>query len=351
MHTSCRKLTDYCRSVLIACGVSEVDAQVTAQVLVNADMRSIHSHGVIRMIGYVDCLLSGGVRADAMPRVIIESASNALVDADQGLGISASVFATEIARKKAMETGMGLVNVFNSHHHGACGYYSQSLTESGLIGFAMSTGDVIMAASGSASRSIGNNPFSYAIPAGKYRAICYDVAMSMVAAGKISIAADENQTIPLGWLLDPEGNPTTDPKDYDRGGALVPFGGHKGFGLSMMVESLAGLLSGAAMLSDIHAWNQNPNQSGNVGHFIVALDPRKLNPNVDMVARVEAMIEELAASPRAPGIDRILYPGQLEHEHEALASKEGLKLPPATQDALKKVAQRISLPFNPGKMI
>lgn len=345
MSISCEKLKNYCQKALMICKVSEADASTVAEVLVNADMRGVHSHGVIRMIGYVDCLLSGGVRHDAAAKIVTEGPSNALIDADQGLGIPASVFATEIARKKALETGVGIVNVFNSHHHGACGYYSQSLTESGLIGLAMSTGDVIMAASGSASRAIGNNPFSYAVPAGKYRAVCYDVAMSMVAAGKISIAADEGKSIPYGWLLDPEGNPTTDPKDYERGGALVAFGGHKGIGLSMMVESLAGLLSGAAMLGDIHAWNQNPKQSGNVGHLIIALDPKKLNPCIDMPARTEAMIEELAAARRAPGVERILYPGQLEHEREAAAKECGINLPQATLDALAKVAERTSLPF------
>lgn len=351
MAISCEKLSLYCQNALMACGVSPEDAKTTADVLVSADMRGVHSHGVIRMIGYVDCLLSGGVRSSAEARIVNEGPSNALVDADQGLGIPASVFATEIARKKALETGVGIVNVFNSHHHGACGYYSQSLTESGLIGLAMSTGDVIMAASGSASRAIGNNPFSYAVPAGKYRAICYDVAMSMVAAGKISIAADENKSIPLGWLLDTEGNPTTDPRDYDKGGALVAFGGHKGYGLSIMVESLAGLLSGAAMLSDIHAWNQNPDQSGNVGHFIIALDPGKLNPGIDLPSRAEAMIEELASAKRAPGVERILYPGQLEHEREDAAKRNGIDLPQATLDALEKVAVRTRLPFDPEKMM
>lgn len=350
MLISYKKLSNYCMKALVACGVSEKNARTTAEVLVNADMRGVYSHGVIRMIGYVDCLRSGGVKANAVPKIINEGPSNALVDADQGLGIPASVFATELARKKAKETGIGIVNVFNSHHHGACGYYSQSLTEDGFVSIAMSTGDVIMAPSGSADRAIGNNPFSYAVPAGKYRAICYDVAMSTVAAGKISIAADENKPIPYGWLLDPEGNATRDPRDYERGGALVPFGGHKGFGLSIMVESMAGLMSGAAMLSDIHAWNHNPAQSGNVGHMIMAFDPKRINPNVDLPARAEAMIEELASARKAPGVERILYPGQLEHEREALAKERGVDLPQATLDALAKVAQKIKLPFEIEKM-
>lgn len=345
MSFSCKKLAERCREALIACDLPADKAQTTADVLVNADMRGIHSHGVIRMIGYVNCLKSGGVRTDAEAHIVHEGPSFALVDADQGLGIPASVYANEIARKKALETGIGVVNVFNSHHHGACGYYSQELAKSGLFGMVMSTGDVIMAASGSASRAIGNNPFSYAVPAGKYRAICYDVAMSQVAAGKISIAADENKSIPLGWLLDPEGNPTTEPKDYDLGGALVAFGGHKGYGLSIMVESMAGLLSGAAMLSDIHAWNQNPAQSGNVGHMFIALDPKQLNPDIDFPKRAEAMIEELASARRAPGVERILYPGQLEHEREDAAKEKGVNLPQATLDALEKVAAATGISF------
>jgi len=351
MPVNHEKLIRYCADALMRCGVSEQDALTTAEVLVSADMRGVHSHGVIRMIGYVECLLSGGVRHDAVPKIITEGPVNALIDACQGLGIPASVYATEIARKKALENGVAVENVFNSHHHGACGYYSQSLTESGLVSMAMSTGDVIMAASGSASRAIGNNPFSYAVPAGKYCAVCYDVAMSAVAAGKISIAADENKSIPLGWLLDPEGNPTTDPKDYDRGGALVAFGGHKGYGLSIMVETMAGLLSGGAMLSNIHAWNKNPEQGGNVGHLIIALNPKMLNPNVDMPARTEAMIEELAQARRAPGVERILYPGQLEHEREDIARKHGIELPQATLDAMRKAAAHVGLPFDPQNMM
>ena len=345
MNVSQIRLEGYCREALEKCGVSAEDAGTTARVLVNADARGIFSHGTIRMSGYVECLQSGGVRAQARPAIVHETPFGALVDADQGLGIPASVFAMEIARRKASEGGIGIVNVFNSHHHGACGYYSQSLALDGFVGVAMSTGDVIMAASGSAGRAIGNNPFSYALPAGKYRAVCYDVAMSQVAAGKISMAADEGRKIPLGWLLDPQGNPTTDPGQYVLGGALVPFGGHKGYGLSIMVEALAGLMSGGAMLGDIHAWNKDPEHGGNVGHMIAAIDPVAVNPNVDLPARVEQMIEALASAGCAPGVERILFPGQLEHEREAKAARSGIDLPQATLDALRCVEARTGIPF------
>ncbi len=340
-----KKLQEYCAQALCLMGLGKTDAQTVAQVLLSADKRGVHSHGCVRMEGYVDCLRTKGVKGDARWETVSEGPAYALLNANQGLGIPVSVAATELAIEKAAETGIAIVNVYNSHHHGACGYYTMMCANAGMIGLAMSTGDTIMAVTGSASRSIGNNPFSYAVPAGKYGAVCYDIAMSTVAAGKISIAAEEDRQIPLGWLLDCLGNPTTEPKDYDRGGALVPFGGYKGYGLSMMVESLAGILSGAALLEDIHAWNKNPDQGGNVGHCFIAIDPKRINPGFDLPGRAEEMLEKLTGSPKAPGVERIYFPGQIEQEKEAAANAEGIPLPQATENALARVAALTGLAF------
>jgi len=347
MYYSQEKLMDYCMEALTVSGVRPKDAKTIAQVLISADLRGVHSHGCIRMEGYVECLKAGGIKADASPVIDDQSATYAIVNAQKGLGIPASVFAMELAIQKARISGLAIVNVHNSHHHGACGYYSMMCAAQGLIGLAMSTGDIIMAATGSASRAIGNNPFSYALPAGKYRAICYDIAMSAVAAGKVSIAADEGKMIPAGWLLDPEGNPTTDPNDYDQGGALVPFGGYKGYGLSVMVESLAGILSGAAMLGNIHAWNKDPDHGGDVGHCFIAINPGIVNPHVNIAEQAEAMIDQLTSAKKAPGVDRIFFPGQIENEIEEHSMQSGIKLPLATEHALEKVACITKIRFEP----
>lgn len=339
-------LVEYCTRALIKVGVPEEDAATVASVLANADARGVHSHGVVRMEGYVECVMAGGIAPAAEHTIITEGDSHARIDANRGLGIPVSVFAAKLAKRKAQKSGIAIVNVYNSHHHGACGYYTLMCADDGLIGMAMSTGDIIMAVTGAATSSIGNNPFSYAVPAGKYRAICYDIAMSTVAAGKISMAAVENRSIPLGWLLDPAGNPTTDPHDYERGGALAPFGGYKGYGLSIMVEALAGVLSGAALLKDIHAWNKDPDTSGNVGHCFIAMDPTILHPEYSVSARAEQMIDELLHTPKAPGVDRILFPGELENENEKLAYKQGIALPYATEHALQHVAEMTGIPFS-----
>ena len=338
-------LTDYCKEALTSIGVCANNAATVAAVLTSADERGVHSHGCVRMVGYVECLLSGGIKADAQWEVVSEGPAYALIDAKQGLGIPVSVAATELAIQKAKQTGIAIVNVNNSHHHGACGYYSMMCAKEGLIGLAMSTGDIIMAVTGSSKNSIGNNPFSYAVPAGKHGIVCYDIAMSTVAAGKISMAADEGRSIPLGWLLDNQGNPTTDPNDYAKGGPLMPFGGYKGYGLSMMVESLAGILSGAALLKDIHAWNKDPEKGGNVGHCFIAIDPKLLNPGSDVPGRAEEMLDQILATPKAPGVERIYFPGQIEQEKEAAAQANGIALPPATEHALEKVAQLTGVDF------
>ncbi len=188
------------------------------------------------------------------------------------------------------------------------------------------------------------------MPAGKYRAICYDIAMSTVAAGKISMADDEGKQIPLGWLLDPDGNPTTDPHAYALGGPLVPFGGYKGYGFSMMVESLAGILSGAALLDEIHAWNKDPHTGGNVGHCFIAVSPAIVHPGFDVPSRAEEMIDRILSVKKAQGVERIYFPGQIENEKEERARAEGIELPPATEHALERTSHLTNVAFIPAEL-
>ena len=350
MRYSRRALMDFCRDALMRVGSHEPEASTVARVLTSADERGVHSHGTVRMEGYVACLRSGGVKANAEHRFLSEGDSFALIDACGGLGIPVSVYAEELAIRKAKQSGIGIVNVRGSHHHGACGYYSIQSAKQGLIGLAMSTGDIIMAATGAAEDSIGNNPFSYAVPAGRFGIICYDIAMSTVAMGKVAMAADEGKRIPLGWMLDREGNPTTDPWSYANGGTMVPFGGYKGYGLSMMVESLAGILSGAALLKDIHAWNKDPETCGNVGHCFLSIDPGRINPGFDVAKRAEEMICQLRGHRRSPGVEHIYFPGEIEQNREREAQQKGIELPLATEHALGRVADIVGLPFDPQGM-
>ena len=351
MRFSPDRLRQFCTDLFGVLNVEQEDAFMAADALVQADTRGVFSHGCMRMPQYLRSLKSGGVRPDSRLAVVAESPAFALLDAGAGLGIPASVRAMRMAMEKAQTVGAAFVNVRNSHHHGACGYYSMMCAKEGLAGMAMSTGDIIMAVTGSRGKAIGNNPFSYALPAGRFGVICYDVAMSVVASGKLVVLAEEGERVPFGWLLDTQGNPTDDPAEHLRGGALLPFGGYKGYGLSVMVECFAGLLSGAAMLGDIHAWNRDPQRSGNVGHCFIAVDPNIVNPGLDLPLRAEELIEKLIASERAPGVDRIYFPGEIENEKEADAYKNGVALPTASVKALSAAASAASVLYNEEKLL
>ena len=177
---------------------------------------------------------------------------------------------------------------------------------------AMSNGDILVAATGSCEKTIGNNPFAYAVPAGKYDKILYDVAMSVGSDMKIIKMQNDGVPVPDGWMIDKEGVPSNNAADYLAGGTLLPFGGYKGYGLALMVEAFAATLSGAAMTKDVHAWNSTPGTSGNVGHFFMALDVSKMGSKDEYIARIENMIDEIASSKLAKGVDKIYFPGEKE---------------------------------------
>ena len=164
------------------------------------------------------------------------------------------------------------------------------------------------------------------------------IAMSAVADGKVQIARALGQSLPPGCILDRDGRPSQDPEDYFHGGVLLPFGAHKGFGLAVMVECLAGILSGAGMLDEIDSWNERPGVCGNTGHLIAALDISKMMPLEDFCSRVEELILRIRSAKPAEGVDAIHYPGELEHLR-AKAAGDSVALLPAATASLEKAAE------------
>lgn len=304
-------------------GVSASDAEMICEVLLDAQMKGITTHGFVRVKKYIGCLESGGIKPQADIEIIVDTPSWALVDGNGGLGIGISCKATELAIEKARKTGVGIVNVRGSHHLGPAGYYAAKCADEGMLGMAMSNGDVLVAATGSCEKTIGNNPFAYAVPAGRYDKILYDVAMSVGSDMKIIQMQNEGKSVPDGWMIDKNGVMSNNPGDYLAGGTLLPFGGYKGYGLALMVESFAAALSGAAMTRNVHAWNSNPDSSGNVGHFFMALDISKICSLEEYIRNIESMISEISSSKLAAGADKIYYPGEKEQIAKAACIKSG----------------------------
>lgn len=323
MKIAISEITERSQKLFERAGLSSSDASMITKVLLETEMRGVFTHGFLRLPRYISCMESGGIKKDGNFTVIFDSPSWASVTGNDNLGILVSYKAMELAMKKAKETGIGVVNVRGSHHFGAAGYYTSMCANANMAGVAMSNGDILVAATGAAEKTIGNNPFSYAFPAGKYGKIVYDVAMSNTSDQKVIRLEKEGKPVPLGWIIDKNGNPTTDASEYMKGGTLLPFGGYKGYGLAMMVEVFAATLSGAAMTGDVHAWNQNPEVGGNVGHMFMAIDLSKLGDPESYSGRVEKMIDEIKAAKKAEGVEKIYYPGEIEQEKMAKCLEEG----------------------------
>jgi len=324
--------------ILGTLNVSFEDAKMIADTLIQAEVWGVTSHGLLRLEHYVRCLQSGGILPDAKFTVEQQCGNWVRASANGGLGIPASCKATDLVIKLAKEHGIGIVNLKESHHNGAEGVYAHAIAKEGMIGIVMSTGNPIMAVTGSCEATIGNNPFAYAVPAGKYNTLMMDVAMSAVADGKVQVAKATGKLLDPGCVLDKDGKPSVVPDDYLNGGVLLPFGAHKGYGLSVMVECMAGIMSGAALTHDIDSWNKKPGHCGNTGHMFVAMDISKMMLVVDYEKSVETMIEQFKSAKRAEGVAEIFYPGELEHSRAALAG-DMVSLLPSTWEKMKLAAQ------------
>lgn len=322
--------------------VSREDSKMVADTLIQAEQWGVTSHGVLRVEHYVRCLQSGGILPDAAFTVEQQCGSWVRASANGGLGIPASCKATDLVIELAKQHGIGIVNLKQSHHNGAEGVYANKIAKAGMVGMVMSTGNPIMAITGSAEATIGNNPFAYAVPAGKYDTLMMDVAMSAVADGKVQVAKATGKLLEPGCILDKDGNPSVVPDDYLNGGVLLPFGAHKGYGLSVMVECMAGILSGAALTHDINSWNKTPGHCGNTGHLFIAMDISKMMAVSEYEKSVETMIEQFKSAKKAEGVQEIFYPGELEHRRAAQAG-ENVYLLPSTWEKLELAAQYVGI--------
>ena len=333
-----QNLRSFCENVFMKVGLSQQHAFIVADSLIFANVRGIDSHGIVRLPFYVQRLIEGGTKSKPRIQKIKEKAASVLLDGDNGMGQVVGMHATELAIEKAKETGVCFVGVRGSSHYGVASYYTVKTAEDNMIGLSMTNGPPVMAAWGGAKGVICNNPLSIAAPCEKGRPIVLDIAMSRVAGGKVRLAAKNNQKIPVGWIIDRHGRNTENPNDLPDGGALLPFGEHKGYGLTVMLEILTGVLTGAGMLGQIPLWIKEIRSPLNVGHCFMAINIEGFMDLEDFKKRLNWVIQEIKSSPLAEGAKGVFFPGELELRTEEETRKMGIPVSQAVWQDLKRMS-------------
>lgn len=337
-------LEQFTRAALEAAGADPASAAAGAQVLTRTSLRGVDSHGVWFLERYVRQLREGGALPRPEPTAVADRGALLVLDGEGGLGLATAHRATTMGIARARQHGMATIAVRNGNHFGAAGHYALMCAEAGCIGLMMSNTPPIMAATGARTRSVGNSPLGFGAPRTQGPPLVLDIAMSRVAGGKIRMALARGEAVPEGWILDPDGNPTTDPADFlVHRGALLPMEQHKGYGLSLMVETLAGALSGAALLSHVGNWLYTPETPSGTGFFLMVIDVGADSAVAGFDERMRGLCDEVVSAPLAPGADRILIPGELEHEREQRARASGLELRNEIWTALAQVADDLGL--------
>ncbi|MCA9904860.1 MAG: Ldh family oxidoreductase [Anaerolineae bacterium] len=329
-------------------GIRDEDARLAAQILVTTDTWGVHTHGTRQLRPLLRNFPIERLHVDAMPEVVREGGAWALIDGHHGLPFVAAVRAMDMAIAKAKLAGVGYVSVVNTSHFGAAGYYATRAALAGMIGMAMCNTDPQMAIPGARGKVLGTNPIAYAIPY-QDKPIFFDIATSAVAANKVIRAKLLGQKIPEGWLVDADGNPTTDPSDFPESGALLPMALHKGYGFALLVETLAGVMTGAAMARQQPSWvvgvPSNPPGFANQGQVFMAIDAGMMLSPSQFEERIDWLADDIHDAPKAAGSERTYLPGEMEWERRERALRDGLELPPDVVTSLIGLAEDVGLSF------
>jgi LDH2 family malate/lactate/ureidoglycolate dehydrogenase len=335
------RLETFCARVLECLGVPREEAGITASTLVTANLRGVDTHGVVRMAPYVRKLKGGALKPAVTLTTERETVATALLDGHDGIGQVISYRAMQIAIRKAKGAGVSYVAVRNSNHLGACAFYSMMALEHDMIGFTATNASPRLAPTGGAERFLGNNPWSIAVPAGRRPPVVLDLANSVVAAGKIRAFQREGKPIPDGWALDKYGEPTTDPAEALKG-ILLAIGGYKGYGITLMMDLLTGVLTDSNYGPRVTGIDQEA-EPARVAHSFMALDLAALTDVAAFKARMDAYVDEIKSSRKARGSEVIYLPGEPEHLRARERMEKGIPLPVKVAEELRGIGEDLGV--------
>ncbi len=350
------QLKQFAIDIFLKINCSKTEATLAAEVLLNADLRGIDSHGLARLSGYVRLWEAKRINSTPNVQVVHETPSTAVVDGDGGLGLVVAPKAMQIAIEKAKNVGTGWVAVKNSNHFGIAGHHAMMALEHDMIGMAMTNASPLVAPTFSVERLLGTNPICVAIPAGDQPPFIADFATTTAANGKLEILQRKNQDAPEGWIQKKDGSVSTNANELKDGGALVPLGSdrehgsHKGFCLGAWVDIFSAVLSGANYgpwvppFVSFLAPPADPVGEG-IGHFFGAMRVDAFRPTKDFKQHMDNWITRFRAAKTIEGQDHLIIPGDPERESEKERRKNGLPLNDKVVEDLRELGKKLNITF------
>ena len=350
------RLHQFAVNLFIKIGCFNDQAIEAANVLLSADLRGVDSHGVARLVGYLRLYEKNRINPHPQLSVVHETPSTAVVDGDAGLGLVAGPYAMRLAIEKAKNVGTGWVAVKNSNHYGIAGYHAMMALEADCIGISMTNASPLVAPTYSKERLLGTNPIAVAVPAGDEPPFVADMATTTAANGKLEILQRKNESAPMGWLQDKEGQPTQAAQGIVEGGALLPLGGdrehgsHKGFILGSIVDILSAVLSGANygpwVPPFVSFLDPDPNPVGEgIGHFFGVLRIDAFRPAFEFKTHMDIWIKRFRNAETINETNKVIIPGDPERQMEQLRRKEGIPLLDTVVKDLQSLSEQYQVKF------
>jgi LDH2 family malate/lactate/ureidoglycolate dehydrogenase len=337
------QINDFIGQALLSLRFPEKDALLIAQLMTQAEFQGSDGHGIMRLPPYTKRILSGGINLNPNIKVIKEKLATALIDGDNAMGHLVMHRATQLAIEKAKNTGIAWVGSQFSNHAGPASLYAKMALEHDMIGLYFAVGNANhLPPWGGLDMLLSTNPIAAAIPALEEPPIVLDMATTVAAYGKVKAKAQKGEMMPEGWMIDKEGKPLLDPTRSDEG-FLLPIGGYKGYGLSLVVGILAGSLNGAAMGKAVIDFNKDYKTTTNTGQAIAIIDPNAFGEIVDFKRSIDQLIRDIKNSQRMPHVDKIWLPGEQSHEKTAYHMKHGVELAAPLIEQLNQLAVQLHI--------
>jgi uncharacterized oxidoreductase len=320
-----------------AAGTPEDITKDVVDILIESNLAGHDSHGVQLIPGYMRMVKEGRVKPDARPEIVEETPTTALVAGRWGWGQLTGAFGTDVAIRKARESKISMVGMVECNHVGRQGEYVERASAAGLamiatLGSGGEGGNT--APFGGRKGALGTNPWSVGIPAGEQPNVLLDFATTVVAGNKVAVARAKGEQLPPGAILDKDGNPSTDPAALREGGTMLPFGAHKGYALAVCAELMGNIVTGSYRF---------PGSGRGGGTLFIAFDPAVFGSAASYAEAADRVLARIKAVPPAPGFQEVLLPGEPELRNKAKRGAEGVPIPEATWEALKKAGSDLGV--------